>query len=90
MDADHPKVRLAKQIKEIEKRLGDPNVRLDSFILSVTPFKTVGRSWGMSKAKMAERHVLFMAEDRATYVGEMLGRMGVASQTRPAVHGHGQ
>lgn len=78
MDADHPKVRLATQIKEIEKRLGDPNVRLDSFILSVTPFKTVRRSWDMSKAEMAERHVLFMEEDRETYVGEMLGRMGVA------------
>lgn len=42
----------------------------------------------MSKAKMAERHVLFMAkkEDRATYVGEMLRRMGVASSagTLPA------
>ena len=78
MDADDPKVRLATQIKEIEKRLGDPNVRLDSFILSVTPFETVSRSWDMSKAEMAERHVLFMGEDRATYVGEMLRRMGVA------------
>lgn len=79
MDADHPKVRLATHIKEIENRLGDPNVRLDSFILSVTPFETVGWSWEMSKAEMAERHVLFM-EDRATYVGEMLRRMGAASQ----------
>ena len=80
MDADHPKVRLATQIKEIEKRLGDPNVRLDSFILSVTPFETVRRSWRMPKAEMAERHVLFMAEDRPTYVGEMLRRMGVPEQ----------
>ncbi len=77
MDADHPKVRLAIQIKEIEKRLGDPNVRLDSFILSVTAFETVRRSWDMSKAEMAKRHVLFMEEDRETYVGEMLRRMGV-------------
>ena len=46
MDADDPKVRLARQIKEIENRLGDPNVRLDSFILSVTPFETVSRFWG--------------------------------------------
>lgn len=77
MDADHPKVRLATQIKEIEKRLGDPNVRLDSFILSVTAFETVSRFWGMSKGEMANRHVLFMEEDRETYVGEMLRRMGV-------------
>ena len=71
-------MRLATQIKEIEKRLGDPNVRLDSFILSVTPFEMVSQSWDMSKAEMAKRHVLFMEEDRETYVGEMLGRMGVA------------
>ena len=78
MDADHPKVRLATQIKEIEKRLGDPNVRLDSFILSVTAFETVRQSWDMSKTEMAKRHVLFMKEDSETYVGEMLRRMGVA------------
>ena len=90
MDAENPKVRLATQVKEIEKRLGDPNVRLDSFILSVTPFETVRRFWGMSKAEMAERHVLFMEEDRATYIGEMLERMGVASQTPPAVRELGQ
>ena len=64
MDADHPKVRLATRIKEIKKRLGGPNVRLDSFILSVTPFETVSQSWRMSKDEMAERHVLFMEEDR--------------------------
>ncbi len=93
MDADHPKVRLAARIKEIEKRLGNPNVRLDSFILSVTPFKTVNRSWGMSKDEMAERHVLFMAEDRATYVGETLRRMGVDAHSRAGSHfgqWHGQ
>ena len=84
MDADHPKVRLSRQIKEIEQRLGDPNVRLDSFILSVTPFETVGRSWNRSKPELAERHVLFMKEDRETYVGGMLRRMGVASRSPKA------
>ncbi len=79
MDASHAKVQLATQISEIEERLGDPHVRLDSFILSVTPFETIRRSWNMSKTEMAKRHVLFMAEDRETYVGEMLERMGVTS-----------
>ena len=81
VDADHPKVRLAIQIKEIERRLGDPKVRLDSFILSVTPSETVSRSWGMSKAEMENRHVLFMEEDRRTYVSAILARMGVRSHT---------
>ena len=83
MDADHPKVRLAKEIKEIEERLGDPTVRLESFILSVTSYEDVKRNWKLSKEEMAERHVLFMTEeeDRPTYVGEMLGRMGVTART---------
>ena len=78
MAADDPKVRLAKDIKRIERRLQDPNVRLESFILSVTSYDDVERNWKLSKEEMEERHVLFM-EDRDTYVGEILKRMGVAS-----------
>lgn len=83
MAADDPKVRLAKEIKEIEERLGDPTVRLESFILSVTSYEDVRRNWKLSKDAMAERHVLFMEEDedRETYVGEMLKRMGVTVRT---------
>ena len=77
VDADHPKVRLGTQIKEIEERLADPNIRLDSFILSVTPSETVSRSWRMSKAEMQNRHVLFMEEDRRTYIGAILRLMGL-------------
>ena len=80
MGPGDPKILLSKQIEEIRNRLGDPNVRLDSFILSVTPFETMGPAWKMSKDEMAELHVLFM-EDRDTYVAEMLRRMGVAPRT---------
>lgn len=46
MEGERPKVRLARQIKEIEERLGDSNVRLDSFILAVPPFESVRRFSG--------------------------------------------
>lgn len=77
MGPGNPKVRLRERIKEIESRLGDPDVRLDSFTLSVTESGTVKAQWGMTKAEMADRHVLFMKEDRDTYIGEMLRRMEV-------------
>lgn len=57
---DDPKIGFYKKIKELEERLGDPHVVLNSFIVSSTPHKAVG--WwdgGMSEAEFLERHVLF-------------------------------
>jgi len=59
-------------IKEIEQRLGDPNVRLDSFIISNTPAHTMKMLWGMDKPAMKARHILFQEEDKDTYVKTML------------------
>jgi hypothetical protein len=70
---DDPKIRFYKSIKEIENRLGDPAVTLNSFIVSPTPHRNVG--WwdgGMSKAELAKRHVLFQKDDKDTYIRHML------------------
>jgi hypothetical protein len=70
---DDPKIKFYKTIKEIETRLGDPNVVLNSFIISNTPYREVG--WwdgGMSKADLEKCHVLFQKEDRATYIRRLL------------------
>ena len=75
VDPDDPKVRLARSIKDIQVKLGDPTVRLDSFLLSVTPFDQVSARWGLSKEAWEDRHVLFMEGD--AYIGEMLRRMDV-------------
>ncbi len=72
-----PKVRLHQTIKDIESRLGDPLVRLHSFILSVTDSSSITSLWGMTKADLAARNIFFMKEDRQSYVGELLRRMGV-------------
>jgi hypothetical protein len=68
-----PKIQFHETIKEIEQRLGDPNVRLQSFIVSNTPSATMQMLWSMKKAEMQKRHVLFQEEDKETYVGAMLG-----------------
>lgn len=70
---EDPKIRFYKTIKEIEARLADPDVILNSFIISNTPYRDVG--WwdgGMSKADLEKCHVLFQKEDKATYIKALL------------------
>ena len=67
-----PKIQFHETIKEIEQRLGDPAVRLQSFIVSNTPSATMRMLWRMEKSEMQKRHVLFQEEDKDSYVGTML------------------
>ena len=67
-----PRIQFYETIKEIEQRLGDPAVRLHSFIVSNTPFETMREMWEMEKSEMQKWHVLFQKEDRYSYVGTML------------------
>jgi hypothetical protein len=70
---DDPKIRFYRTIKELEARLGDPNVILNSFIISNTPFQQV-RWWNedLSKDEFTKAHVLFQKEDRNTYIKRLL------------------
>ena len=69
---DDPKIQFYETIKKIEQRLGDPDVRLQSFIVSNTPSATMRRQWSMEKSEMQRRHVLFQEEDKDSYVGTLL------------------
>lgn len=68
-----PKIEFYKTIKDIEIRLGDPKVILDSFIVSNTPSPTMHMLWDKKKFEMQERHILFQEEDKDTYVRMLLG-----------------
>lgn len=69
-----PKIQFHETIKEVEERLGDPGVRLQSFIVSNTPSATMRMLWNMDKSEMQERNIVFQEEDGATYVRTMLER----------------
>ena len=71
---DDLKIQFHETIKGIEQRLGDPEVRLQSFIVSNTSSTTMRRQWGMKKSEMQKRHVLFQEEDKDSYIGMMLNR----------------
>lgn len=62
LEPTDPKIEFYTKIKTIENQLGDPNVVLNSFIISVTPYDVV-RTWngGMSGDDFAAKHVFFQA-----------------------------
>ena len=72
LGATDPKIEFYESIKEIEQRLGDPNVSLESFIVSNTPSATMQMLWNMDKSEMKKRNILFQEEDKDSYVCEML------------------
>ena len=75
-DPDDPKIAFAQRVKDVEDRLGDPTIHLDSFIVSNTPSHVMARKWpGIDKTEMTRRHILFQEEDRGSYIAEMLERM---------------
>ena len=78
---DDPKIQFYRTIKELEQRLGDPNVILNSFIISNTPFQQV-RWWtdSLSKEEFTKSHVVFQREDRETYIRSILTKTSDARQ----------
>jgi len=68
------KIRFHETIKGIQQRLGDPNVQLESFILSWTPLSDVELSWETTEDELRKRHVLFQRGSPSTskYVETML------------------
>ena len=84
---DDPKISFYQTIKTLERRLGDPNVILNSFIIASTRHQQVDH-WRdptgqpMSKAAFEARHVLFQPEDKATYIGKMLRKASSAAAPR--------
>jgi hypothetical protein len=83
---DDPKIRFHEAVKGLEARLGDPSIRLSSFILAVTPYQQV--SWwapGLGKEQFEAHNVLFQVDDRGTYIGKLLEKM-VADQPAPSGH----
>jgi len=71
--SSNPKVQFYRTIKDIESRLADPNVILNSFIVSSTPYQNIPM-WGegMKKPELEKCHVLFQQDDKETYIKSLL------------------
>jgi hypothetical protein len=67
------KVLFHKRIKDVEQRLNDPAVILNSFILSWTQYAQL--QWDNSREVLEDMHVLFMTDDRDRYIDKLFDRL---------------
>ena len=59
----NPKIQLFRQLRdEVQPSLGDPDIILDSYIVSVTDYNQA-LLWGVTRQKFAESHVLFQSDN---------------------------
>ncbi len=74
---DDPKISFHKKIKEIESSLNDPDITLNSFIVSNTYFNEI-KWWSNDEPEQtfADHHVLFQKDNRDGYIGEILKVIG--------------
>lgn len=63
------KVQFHKRIKDIESRFANPDVILNSFILSWTKYPQL--RWGIPQEDMEANHVLFMTDDWDGYIDKL-------------------
>ncbi len=66
-----PKINFYKTIKNIESKLNDPDIKLNSFIISNTEYTQV-KFWGMSREELEGRNVLF--QDVSNYMERLIER----------------
>ncbi|MFZ4751906.1 MAG: DEAD/DEAH box helicase family protein [Chitinophagaceae bacterium] len=75
-----PKIQLHKSIKKtIQAKLNDPNIELNSFIISNTPYNQLSHWKGQeSMEDFNSNHVLFQKEQRNSYMNIILQKMWVS------------
>ena len=69
----HRKIEFHQVIKDIQNRLSDTGVVLNSFI--VTPTRFAKLNWGKSIDELEDMHVLFMNDQPDEYVGKIADQM---------------
>lgn len=69
----HKKIQFHIIIKEIQNRLAGENVILNSFI--VTPTRYGKLNWGKSMDELTDMNVLFMEDQKDSYIHEIITRM---------------
>lgn len=67
---NEPKLDFYKTIRAIQSRIGDKQVTLESYIVSVTSASEVKQHWGVSDQELHDRHILF--EEDPDYVRKLL------------------
>lgn len=67
------KIKFYKRIKDVEKRLNNNDIILNSFILSWTKFPQL--KWDNTQDELENMHVLFMINDRDRYIDKLFSKL---------------
>ena len=67
-----PKVQFHQEIKTLEKQIGDTDVTLSSFIISVTPFEQIGLWNKKLTPKDFEDHHIVFQNDKSLYISKII------------------
>ena len=74
MNLNDPKLGLYKEVKILQKKLGDPMLTLNAFIVSGTRFESL-LNVSCKKTDLEDRNVLFMNEGGQSYLEKMFARI---------------
>jgi hypothetical protein len=70
------KINFYNTIKELETKLGDESIVLNSFIVSTTTFNALSDVQStLSKKELEDKHILFQKNDKETYIGKIFARI---------------
>lgn len=69
------KIAFSKTIKELEQKLADPKVVLNSFIVSTTAFTSPGWWAGFDKEIFSQNNVVFQHDDKNSYIETILSKV---------------
>lgn len=67
------KIKFHTRIKDVEQRLADQDVILNSFILSWTKYRQL--KWDSTQQELEDKHVLFMTDDPDGYLDKMYSKL---------------
>lgn len=74
MNLNDPKLGLYKEVKVLQKKLGDPKLTLNAFIVSGTQFTSL-LNVSCKQADLEKRNVLFMPDGGQVYLKKMFERI---------------
>jgi hypothetical protein len=74
MNLTDPKLGLYKEVKVLQKKLGDPRLTLNAFILSGTPFGDL-LNVTCKQSDLEDRNVLFMNDGGAVYLKKLFEKI---------------
>lgn len=73
LNPKHPKLNFYRRIKEIEKDMGKPNIKLNSFIISVTPFGKINWKGDKVQAYFESKNIIF--QEDSCYIEKLMRKV---------------